>query len=250
MTVTTTTYRSFGNGTAQLSSGNPLSSFDPSPLTCSNDGGTAHNNDDDDIGKAKIHQLPTRFSLRLAALRAHQPIDKARPSFSTPAAPDPIIISSDPEKDLNPKGSSSEEEDPKMDPEGEDQGVNSLDESEEVPEYIPGDGLEENQDAREEEPEEEGPGADHEMDPRIQRNQRKTLKRTQRKIPRWKKRRQKSWKPDEDEYNEYFANYFELAPPSSPDSSVGSRPATDAYVPCHSPFAQRTVQFSSVGRRA
>ncbi|MED6188517.1 hypothetical protein PIB30_086762, partial [Stylosanthes scabra] len=73
-------------------------------------------------GKAKIHQLPTRFSLRLAALRARQPINKVGPSVSTPAAPDPTIISSDSEEDLDPKGSSSEEEDPEMDPQGEDQG--------------------------------------------------------------------------------------------------------------------------------
>ncbi|MED6190348.1 hypothetical protein PIB30_104995 [Stylosanthes scabra] len=78
-----------------------------------------------------------RFSLRLAALRACQPINKVGPSVSTPSVPDPIIISSDYEEDLYPKGSSSEEKDPEMDPEGEDQGVNLLDESEEDPEMDP-----------------------------------------------------------------------------------------------------------------
>ncbi|MED6225563.1 hypothetical protein PIB30_094815, partial [Stylosanthes scabra] len=74
-------------------------------------------------GKAKLHQLPTRFSLRLAALGARQPIDKVGPSNSAPVMPDPIVISSDSEEDRekDPKGSNSEEEDPEMDPEGEDQ---------------------------------------------------------------------------------------------------------------------------------
>ncbi|MED6151616.1 hypothetical protein PIB30_084158 [Stylosanthes scabra] len=63
-------------------------------------------------GKAKIHQPPTRFSLRLAALKACQPIDKAETSSRTPAISDLIIISSDSEEDLDPQGSNSEEEEP------------------------------------------------------------------------------------------------------------------------------------------
>ncbi|MED6125418.1 hypothetical protein PIB30_068345, partial [Stylosanthes scabra] len=180
-------------------------------------------------GKAKIYQLPTRFSLRLAALRARQPIDKVGPSVSTPAALDPIIISSDSEEDLDPKGNSFEEEDPKMDPEGEDQGVNSSDESEEVPEYIPGDGLEENQDLGKEEPEEEDRGADHEMDPNQDPEEpEEDPEEDLEEYPEMEKEEAEVMEPDEDEYNEYFANYFELAPPPSPDSSVGSPPPTDA----------------------
>ncbi|MED6187999.1 hypothetical protein PIB30_081787 [Stylosanthes scabra] len=103
----------------------------------------------------------------MIALRASQPIDKARPSNSAPAMPDPIVISSDSEEDRekDPKGSNSEEEDPKMDPERENQEVDSTDESEEVPKYILGEGQEENQNLGEEEPKEEGREADHEMDP-------------------------------------------------------------------------------------
>ncbi|MED6175924.1 hypothetical protein PIB30_082894 [Stylosanthes scabra] len=108
-------------------------------------------------GKAKIHQLPIRLSLRLAALRARQPIDKAGASVSTPAvtlrriwtlrvaAPKKRILKWIPKEKIK--------------------GVNSSDESEEVPKYVPGDGLEENQDLGEEEPKEEGLGVDHEMDP-------------------------------------------------------------------------------------
>ncbi|MED6159690.1 hypothetical protein PIB30_044555 [Stylosanthes scabra] len=109
-------------------------------------------------GKAKIHWPPTRFSLRLAACRARQPIDKAETSSRTPAKSDSIIISSDSEENLD---SSSEKEEPGLDPQGSNHGEDSSDE--EVPEYIPEDGPTENQDPRVEEP--EGPGADHEIDP-------------------------------------------------------------------------------------
>ncbi|MED6117118.1 hypothetical protein PIB30_106963, partial [Stylosanthes scabra] len=60
-------------------------------------------------------------------LKACQPTKKARLSNTTPAIPDPIIISSD-----------SKEEDPEMDLEGEDPKVDSANESEEALEYIPG----------------------------------------------------------------------------------------------------------------
>ncbi|MED6212180.1 hypothetical protein PIB30_080715 [Stylosanthes scabra] len=81
--------------------------------------------------KAKLHQLPTRFSLRLVALRARQPIDKVGPSNSAPVMPDLIVICSDSEDDRkkDPKGSNTDEEDPL----GENQEVDSTDESEEVP---------------------------------------------------------------------------------------------------------------------
>ncbi|MED6172858.1 hypothetical protein PIB30_053840, partial [Stylosanthes scabra] len=115
-------------------------------------------------GKAKIHRPPTRFSLRLAALRARQPIDKAGPSSKTPAIPYPIIISSDSEEDLDPQGSSSEEEELGLDPEEDNHGKDSLDE--EVAEYILEDGPTENQDPGEEEPEED-PKEDPEEDPEL-----------------------------------------------------------------------------------
>ncbi|MED6212675.1 hypothetical protein PIB30_085809 [Stylosanthes scabra] len=55
-----------------------------------------------------------------------------------------------------------------------------------------------------------------------------------------------SSRPGDDEYDEYFADYFELAPPPSPDNSDESLPPTDDQRPYFSLFAQRTVQFSSV----
>ncbi|MED6128533.1 hypothetical protein PIB30_098782, partial [Stylosanthes scabra] len=50
-------------------------------------------------GKAKIHQLPTRFSLQLAALRTRQSRDKAGPSNPAPITVEPIQISSDSESE-------------------------------------------------------------------------------------------------------------------------------------------------------
>ncbi|MED6188239.1 hypothetical protein PIB30_084144, partial [Stylosanthes scabra] len=41
-------------------------------------------------GKAKVHQPPTRFSLRLAALNTHQSRDKAGPSRTVPINVEPI----------------------------------------------------------------------------------------------------------------------------------------------------------------
>ncbi|MED6187105.1 hypothetical protein PIB30_073217 [Stylosanthes scabra] len=112
-------------------------------------------------GKAKIYWPHTRFSLRLAARRACQPINKAETSSRAPTTSDPIVISSDSEEDLDPQGSSSEEEEPGLDPEEDNHGEESSDE--EVPEYILEDGPAENQDPGEEEL--EGSGVDHEMDP-------------------------------------------------------------------------------------
>ncbi|MED6224097.1 hypothetical protein PIB30_080475 [Stylosanthes scabra] len=83
--------------------------------------------------KAKVRQPPTRFLLRLAALKTHQSRDKAGPSHTVPINAEPIEISSDLE---------SEESD-----------------DEEVPKYIPEDWPTENQNPR------EGLAADHEMDP-------------------------------------------------------------------------------------
>ncbi|MED6199993.1 hypothetical protein PIB30_081040 [Stylosanthes scabra] len=180
-------------------------------------------------GKAKLHQLPTQFSLRLAALRAHQPIDKVGPSNNAPAMPDPIVISSDSKEDReeDPKGSNSEEKDPEMDPEGENQEVDSADESEEVPEYIPGEGQEENQNLGDEEPEEEGQGVDDEMDPN--QDPEEDPDEDEEDDPEMEEEIEEPevMEPDEDEYNEYFADYFELAPLPSPDSSIGSPPPTD-----------------------
>ncbi|MED6177468.1 hypothetical protein PIB30_098404 [Stylosanthes scabra] len=91
-----------------------------------------------------VDETPLCVHARDAPLRARQPIDKARPSSRTPAIPDPIIISSDSEEDLDPQGSSSEEEEPGLDPEEDNHKEDSSDEEES--EYIPEDGPAENQD--------------------------------------------------------------------------------------------------------
>ncbi|MED6212888.1 hypothetical protein PIB30_087793 [Stylosanthes scabra] len=183
-------------------------------------------------GKTKLQQLSTRFSLRLTALRARQPIGKAGPSNSAPVIPDPIVISYDSEEDRkkDPKGSNSEEEDPEMDLEGENQEVDSTDKSEEVPEYIPGEGLEENRNLGKEELEEEGPGEDHEMDPNQEPEEpMEDPEEDQEEDPEMEEEIEEPevMEPDEDEYNEYFADYFGHAPPLNPDSNIGSSPPTD-----------------------
>ncbi|MED6140077.1 hypothetical protein PIB30_089750 [Stylosanthes scabra] len=157
-------------------------------------------------GKAKIHWPPTRFSLRLAALRACQPIDKAGPSSKTTVIPDPIIISSNSEEDLDPLGSSSEEEEPGLDPEEDNHGEDSPDEEEEP----------------------ESPGANHEMDPNPDPEEpEEDPEEDPEEEPEMGEEEVEAVEPSDDEYNEYFANYFELVSPPSPDSSDESLPPTD-----------------------
>ncbi|MED6150478.1 hypothetical protein PIB30_072673 [Stylosanthes scabra] len=140
-------------------------------------------------GKAKVHQPPTRFSLRLAALKTRQSRDKARPSRTAPINAEPIEIRSDSNSKENP----GEEEpegpaaDHEMDPNPD------LEELEEDPE--------EDEDPEElEEIEEENEMGEEEVE---------------------------DVEPSDDEYQEYFADYFELAPPAIPDSSDDSTPHVD-----------------------
>ncbi|MED6165169.1 hypothetical protein PIB30_097000 [Stylosanthes scabra] len=93
--------------------------------------------------------------------------------------------------------------------------------SEEVPEYILGEGQEENQNLGEEELEEEGPSADHEMDPNQEPEEpEEDAEEDQEEDSEIEVEIEEPefMEPDEDEYNEYFADYFRLAPPPSPDS--------------------------------
>ncbi|MED6137201.1 hypothetical protein PIB30_062871 [Stylosanthes scabra] len=150
-------------------------------------------------GKAKVHQPPTRFSLRLAALKTRQCRDKAGPSRTAPMNAEPIEISSD---------SESEESD-----------------DEEVPEYIPEDGPAENQDLGEEEA--EGPGADHEMDPNPDPEEPEEDPKEDpeeeedpEEDPEMGKMEEEAEQDPNDD--EDYVDYFELAPPPSPDSSAGS----------------------------
>ncbi|MED6136457.1 hypothetical protein PIB30_056269 [Stylosanthes scabra] len=93
---------------------------------------------------------------------------------------------------------------------------------EEVPEYIPEGGPAENQDPGEEEP--EGPGADHEMDPNPDPEE---LEEDPEEDPEMGEEEVEAVEPSDNEYNAYFTNYFELAPPPSPDSSDESLSPTD-----------------------
>ncbi|MED6226025.1 hypothetical protein PIB30_099438 [Stylosanthes scabra] len=171
-------------------------------------------------GKAKIQQLPTRFLLRLAALRTHQSRDKAGPSNSAPISAEPIEISSDSES----------EEVPVYIP-----GAGQSDDKE-IPDYIPEDGPAENQDPEDEKPEEEDPEEDPEEDSEEEPKE----------DPEEEPEEDLEEDPEEDlenqgaedeemeqvvnlqpgdaEYDEYFADYFELASPPSLDSSTGSLP--------------------------
>ncbi|MED6140143.1 hypothetical protein PIB30_090230 [Stylosanthes scabra] len=54
-------------------------------------------------GKAKVREPPTRFSLRLAALKIRQSRDKAGPSRTAPINDESIEISSDSESEEVPK---------------------------------------------------------------------------------------------------------------------------------------------------
>ncbi|MED6222688.1 hypothetical protein PIB30_066799 [Stylosanthes scabra] len=157
--------------------------------------------------KDKVHQPPTRFSLRFAALKTRQSRDKVGPSRTAPINAKPIEISSDSESKevleyILGTGQSDDE----------------------VPEYIPDDWPAENQSPREEEPkgpaeepeEEEDP---KEVDPEEAEEQVEENEMGEEEV--------KAVEPSDDEYQEYFADYFELAPPTSPDSSDDSIPPAD-----------------------
>ncbi|MED6186055.1 hypothetical protein PIB30_063122 [Stylosanthes scabra] len=162
-----------------------------------------------------------RFSLWLAALRAHQSTDEAEPSNTTPTNPDPIIISSD---------SKSEEVLEYI------LGAEPMEDEEEAPEYVPANRMMENQDQAEEDLEQ-----DHEMDPKedpkkdpeeepkedLEEELEEELEEDPEEDPNQDPEDEEmevvvNLQPGDDECDEYFADYFELAPPPSPDSSAGS----------------------------
>ncbi|MED6176337.1 hypothetical protein PIB30_087189 [Stylosanthes scabra] len=158
-------------------------------------------------GKAKIHQLPTRFSLRLAALRTRQSRDKAEPSNPAPISGAPMEISIDSES----------EEIPEYIPRA------GQSDDEEVPYYIPKDGPAKNQDPEDEEPEEEDPEEEPEEDPEEEPEE------DPEEEPKEDHENQGAedeemeqvvnLQPGDVEYDEYFPDYFKLASPPSPDSS-------------------------------
>ncbi|MED6152324.1 hypothetical protein PIB30_090835 [Stylosanthes scabra] len=173
-------------------------------------------------GKAKVHQPPTHFSLRLAALKTHQSRDMAGPSRTAPINVEPIEISSD----------SVSEEVPEYIP-----GTGQSDDKE-VLEYIPEDWPTENQN-----PGEEEPGANHEMDPNLDPEEEEDLEEEEEEDPE----EEEEEDPEEEEEPEEehgleevqeeaerdpsdddeFRDYFALAPPASPDSSDDSTPPAD-----------------------
>ncbi|MED6213361.1 hypothetical protein PIB30_092355 [Stylosanthes scabra] len=159
-------------------------------------------------GKAKIHQLPTRFSLRLAALRTRRSRDKAGPSNPAPISTERIEISSDSESEEVPEyilgaGQSDDEE---------------------VPDYIPEDGPAKNQDPEDEEPEEEDPEEDSEEDSKEEPEEDPEEDLENKGAEDDEMEQVVNLQSGDAEYDEYFADYFELAPPPSPDSNTGSPP--------------------------
>ncbi|MED6127954.1 hypothetical protein PIB30_093009 [Stylosanthes scabra] len=176
-------------------------------------------------GKATI---PTRFLLRLAALRARQSTDKAGPSNTAPINLDPIIISSDSKSEEVPEYIL---------------GAEPMEDEEEAPEYAAGDGMMENQDQAEEDPEED-PEMDPEEDP--EEDLEEELEEEPEEDPEEDPEEELEEDPEEDpnlegeemeevvnlqlgdnEYGKCFADYFELDPPPSPESSAGSPPPED-----------------------
>ncbi|MED6209802.1 hypothetical protein PIB30_058198 [Stylosanthes scabra] len=135
--------------------------------------------------KAKVHQPPTRFSLRLAALKTRQSRDKVGPSRTAPINAEPIEISSDSEFEENP---------------------------------------------------EDEPGADHEMHPNPDPEESKEDPEEEEDPEELKEQEEENEmgeeqveavEPSDNEYQEYFADYFELVPPAIPDSNDDSIPPAD-----------------------
>ncbi|MED6212979.1 hypothetical protein PIB30_088793 [Stylosanthes scabra] len=163
------------------------------------------------------------LSLRLAALKTRQSRDKSGPSCTAPINAEPIEISSDLKFEEVPKYISR---------------IGQPDD-EEVPEYIPEHWPAENQN-----PEKE-PGADHEMDPNPDRKESEEDPEEEEDLEEedpeeleeqeeeneMGEEQVEAVEPSDDEYQEYFADYFELALPASPDSSDDSTPSADDYKP-------------------
>ncbi|MED6176408.1 hypothetical protein PIB30_087937 [Stylosanthes scabra] len=209
-------------------------------------------------GKGKIYGPPTRASPRLATLRAQAATNLACETPDTPAVTAISTLGRKPRmrvkyltkqlaaRDAPPSigstsrnpiaiSSDSEKEDPEMD---------SAEESEEVPEYIPKNGPTENQNPGEEEP--EGSVADHEMDPNLDSEEEQDPEEEEEEDPEEEEEEEENpeeeEKPDEEHEmeeeqeeaerdpndNDEFQDYFALAPPASPDSNDASiLPADD-----------------------
>ncbi|MED6188661.1 hypothetical protein PIB30_087997 [Stylosanthes scabra] len=175
--------------------------------------------------KDKAPQMPTRFSRRLAALKARQTKDEAGPSNVAPHDDEIINISSDSEQEQEDvqeeEGEIEEEEVP---------GYGTLIEvlqplAQEEPEDIPYDGPEDG----EMEEEEEGPEEDIEDDP--EEDPEEEPEEEQEEDQDWVEKDEMEGeeqnKEEEDvpdlhpgipDYDEYFHDYFKLGPPPSPAS--------------------------------
>ncbi|MED6223915.1 hypothetical protein PIB30_078750, partial [Stylosanthes scabra] len=117
-----------------------------------------------------------------------------------------------------------EKEDPEMD---------SAEESKEVAEYMPENGPAENQNLGEEEP--EGSGADHEIDSNLDSEEEEDPEEEEEEDPKEEEEPEEEHEMEEeqeeakrDPNDDYeFQDYFELSPPTSPDSSDDSSPPAD-----------------------
>ncbi|MED6208952.1 hypothetical protein PIB30_049899 [Stylosanthes scabra] len=169
----------------------------------------------------KTPQMSTRFSRRLAALKARQTKDEAGPSNAAPRDDEIINISSD----------SKQEQEDVQEEEGEIEekevpGYGALievlqplaqEEPEDIPYDVPGDGeMEEEEEGPEEDPEEEPEEKQEEDQDWVEEDEMEEEEENEEEedIPDLH-----SGIPD---YDEYFHDYFKLGPPPSPASDEES----------------------------
>ncbi|MED6185839.1 hypothetical protein PIB30_060855 [Stylosanthes scabra] len=179
--------------------------------------------------KHKTPQMPTRFSRRLAALKARQTRDEAGPSNAAPRDDEIINISSNSEQEqenVQEEGGEIEEE--------EVSGDGALIEvlqplAQEEPEDIPYDGLEDGEmEEEEEDPEEdleEDPEEDPEEEPKEEQEEGQDWVEED-EIEEEEENEEEEDEPDLhpgiSDYDEYFHDYFKLGPPPSPASDKES----------------------------
>ncbi|MED6195945.1 hypothetical protein PIB30_042613 [Stylosanthes scabra] len=150
--------------------------------------------------KHKTPQMPTRFSRRLAALKARQTRDEAGPWNAAPRGDEIINISSD-----------SEQVQENVQEEG-----GEIEEEEDIPYDGPEDGeMEEEEEDPEEDPEEELEQEQEEGQDWVEEDEIEEEENDEEEdVP--------DLHPGIPDYDEYFHDYFKLAPPPSPASDEES----------------------------
>ncbi|MED6187825.1 hypothetical protein PIB30_080194 [Stylosanthes scabra] len=202
-------------------------------------------------GKGKIYGPPTRASPRLVALQAQVATNLAHETPDTPAVTATSALGRKPRMRVKyltkqlaarnaPPSIGSTSRNPiaiSSDSEKEDPEKDSAEESEDVPKYISENWPAENQNPGEEEP--EGPGADHEIDPNLdseededpeEEEEEEDPEEEEEEDPEEEEEPEKEHEMEEEQEeaerdpndDDEFQDYFELAPPASPDSSDDS----------------------------